>query len=53
MQTKIWRYKGYDPDKRRIKEGFEYKTPEIHSNEQPGEDYIDITTDDLLIEIEF
>lgn len=47
--SKLWRYKGYDPDKRRIKDGFEYKIPEIFISLQPDEDYEDVTTEDYLI----
>jgi len=47
--SKLWRYKGYDPDSRRIKEGFEYKTPEIFISLQPDEDYEDVTTEEYLI----
>ena len=45
-----WRYIGYDPESRRIKEGFEYKNPEIDSLTQPDEDYVNITTPELLID---
>ena len=50
--SRLWRYKGYDPDARRLKKGFEYKSPEIFTLESPGEDYEDVTTEQFLIEKE-
>lgn len=56
---KHWRYIGFDPEKRRMKEGFVYKNPLIISDTQPlnedgdpDEDYENITTEELLIKHE-
>ncbi len=42
MTTKLWRYNGFDPDTRRIREGWDYKNPEVFAEVAPDSDYTEI-----------